>query len=363
MSIKIENLNKSYENNHILKDINIDSKKGEFLILVGSSGCGKSTLLNSIGGLDTIDSGRIYNHDKEITHLSPKERDIAMVFQSYALYPTMSVKENIAFGLKMKKIPKDKIQEKIDEVSKILQIQDLLQRKPSQLSGGQKQRVAMGRAIARDPSLYLFDEPLSNLDAKLRVDMRLEMKKLHQKVKKNIIYVTHDQIEAMTLADRIAIMKDGKIVQIGTPDEVYFSPKNIFIARFIGSNPINLIKGKVKMQKNKLVFELVSGKNIIPVPVSQKLKPYQGKDIILGIRAENISNEVNSKRIKIASKINLTEPTGSDTYIFTTWNGNSIKARCIPQSLKGTAQIELYLDTNHLLFFDLQEAENPLIAC
>ena len=360
MSLIIENLNKSYGNNHILKNININSKHGEFLILVGSSGCGKSTLLNSIGGLDSIDSGKIYNQKKEITHLSPKERDIAMVFQSYALYPNMSVADNIAFGLKMKKIPKQKIKEKIQEVSKILQIENLLNRKPYQLSGGQKQRVAMGRAIARNPSLYLFDEPLSNLDAKLRVEMRLEFKKLHQKVKKNIVYVTHDQIEAMTLADRIAIMQNGKIIQIGTPDEVYFSPKNIFIAKFIGSNPINLISGKIYKQGSKFVFKIKTEKKEIYIPVPARLKNYVEKEVILGIRAENITNNIDKKKIKISCKLTLTEHTGSDIYIFTQWNNAEVKARCNPQKINND-KIDLYLEESQILFFDPNKKEIPLI--
>jgi multiple sugar transport system ATP-binding protein len=362
MSLKIEGLNKSYGSTHILKDINIDSKEGEFLILVGSSGCGKSTLLSSISGLETIDSGKIYNKNQDITHLSPKDRDISMVFQSYALYPNMTVGENILFGLKMRKTSKEQMNERLQNVSKILQIENLLHRKPAQLSGGQQQRVAMGRAIARDPSLYLFDEPLSNLDAKLRVDMRLEIKKLHQRVKKNIVYVTHDQIEAMTLADRIAIMKEGNIVQIGTPDEVYFSPKNIFIAKFIGSNPINLITGKAHLVNGKLVFSIHSEKQVIHIPIPAYLKSYQNKDIILGIRAENISNSnIGSKNIKISSKIALTEHTGSDIYVFTTWNNTEIKARCNPQQLK-KGSVDLYLDPSQMLFFDAHEKENPRIS-
>ena len=356
MSLTIQNLDKSYDGQRILKDINIVSAEGEFLVLVGSSGCGKSTLLSCIGGLETIDRGKIYNRDKDITALSPKERDIAMVFQSYALYPNMTVRDNIAFGLKMKKHTPKAITDKINEVANILQIGELLERKPSQLSGGQKQRVAMGRAIARDPALYLFDEPLSNLDAKLRVDMRLEIKKLHNKVRKNIVYVTHDQIEAMTLADRIAIMKDGCIVQIGTPDEVYFQPKNIFIAKFIGSNPINLLRAKVIAEQNRLAVFIAD----VAVPVPERFAPYQGKEVIVGIRPENIGNVADAQKIRISAAVELEEKTGSDTYIFTTWNDAEIKARCIPQQPMPSA-VDLYFLPEQLLFFDPVAPDQPLI--
>ena len=351
MSLKIESLNKFYGKNHILKDICIDSKQNELLALVGSSGCGKSTLLNTIGGLEKVDGGKIYNQEKDITNVSSKDRDIAMVFQSYALYPNMNVYNNIAFGLKMRKFSKTEIQKKIKDVSKILQIEELLHRKPTELSGGQQQRVAMGRAIARNPSLYLFDEPLSNLDAKLRVEMRLEIKKLHQQVKKNIVYVTHDQIEAMTLADRIAIMREGRIVQIGTPDEIYFLPKNIFTAKFIGSHPINLIKEKLKTKNSKLIFPLKIGKKTIDLIVPTKLKSFFNRDIILGIRAENITNIAAKDKIKISSPVGLTEKTGSDTYVFTQWNNTEIRARCLPDSIR-SFQTTLYLDTAKILFFD-----------
>lgn len=361
MSLTINNLNKSYGNNHILKDINIHSQQGEFLVLVGASGCGKSTLLNAIGGLDTIDSGSIYNHDIDITHKTPAARDIAMVFQSYALYPTMSVRDNIAFGLKMKKLPADAIAQKIDEVAEILQIKELLARKPSQLSGGQKQRVAMGRAIARDPSLYLFDEPLSNLDAKLRVDMRLEIKKLHHRVRKNIVYVTHDQIEAMTLADRIAIMRGGQIVQVGTPDAVYFQPQNIFVAKFIGSNPINLIPATVEAAGNTPQVRLHCNGQMVGVPLPAALRAYQQKEILIGIRPEHISNVADDRKIKIRSNIVLEEKTGADTYLLTAWNDAEIKARCIPQTPTPT-EVDLYFDAAEMLFFDPSPDEQPRIA-
>ncbi|QNM96163.1 ABC transporter ATP-binding protein [Chitinimonas koreensis] len=240
-ALSIRNVKKSYGDTHILKGIDIEIDKGQFLILVGPSGCGKSTLLNMIAGLDDISSGDIVIGDQVVNKLSPKDRDIAMVFQSYALYPNMSVKKNIAFGLDIRKVPKKEQEEIIGRVAKTLQIEHLLDRKPSQLSGGQRQRVAMGRALARNPTLFLFDEPLSNLDAKLRVEMRTEIKLLHQRLGTTIVYVTHDQIEAMTLGDRIAVMKDGEVKQFGSPQQIYDTPANLYVAGFIGSPSMNFI--------------------------------------------------------------------------------------------------------------------------
>lgn len=365
MGITISHLNKSYGDKRVLHDINIASPDGEFLVLVGASGCGKSTLLACIGGLDTIDGGTIRNGDTDITALAPKARDIAMVFQSYALYPNMTAADNIAFGLKIRKLSSAQIADKIKEVADILQITDLLARKPAQLSGGQKQRVAMGRAIARDPSLYLFDEPLSNLDAKLRVDMRLEIKKLHKRTQKNVVYVTHDQIEAMTLADRIAIMREGSIVQIGTPDEVYFRPCNSFVAKFIGANPINFLRCEITAAPDKPeqpVFYLSAGgadgadgadSARVAVPVPPSLAAYRGREVLIGIRPESIGSATPDARIKIPSPVELEEKTGADNYIFTHWNGVEIKARCTPgTSGQSTDKMELSFDAADLLFFD-----------
>ena len=239
-SLSIRNVRKVYPNgNEVLKGIDLEIEDGQFLILVGGSGCGKSTLLNMIAGLESVSEGEIMIGDRVVNNVAPKERDIAMVFQSYALYPTMTVRENISFGLGIRKIPKAEQKEIVERVANILQITHLLDRKPALLSGGQRQRVAMGRAIARDPSLFLFDEPLSNLDAKLRVEMRAEIKRMHQRLGSTIVYVTHDQIEAMTLGDRIAVMKDGVVQQFGSPQEIYDSPSNLFVAGFIGSPSMN----------------------------------------------------------------------------------------------------------------------------
>ena len=240
--LSIRNVNKKFGKVNVLNDININLNKGEFLVLVGPSGCGKSTLLNCIAGLEKIDSGDIHIDEKNMINIEPKDRDIAMVFQSYALYPTMTVEKNITFGMKVRGLDKQIQKNKLQEVVKQLQIENLLNRKPSQLSGGQRQRVAMGRALVRDPKLFLFDEPLSNLDAKLRVEMRTEIKKLHYDLNASMVYVTHDQIEAMTLATKIVVMKDGVIQQIGSPSQIYNTPANIFVADFMGSPSMNLIK-------------------------------------------------------------------------------------------------------------------------
>ncbi|MEX8493433.1 ABC transporter ATP-binding protein, partial [Sphaerotilus sp.] len=241
-ALSIRNVRKSYGETNILKGIDLEIDKGEFLILVGPSGCGKSTLLSMIAGLDSPTSGTIHIGDRDVTHELPKNRDIAMVFQSYALYPNMNVAENIAFGLEMRKVPKPEREKAVARVAKMLQIEHLLARKPGALSGGQRQRVAMGRALARDPLLFLFDEPLSNLDAKLRVEMRAEIKLLHQRTKTTTVYVTHDQVEAMTLGDRIAVMKDGVVLQFGSPDDIYARPATVFVAEFIGSPAMNMVQ-------------------------------------------------------------------------------------------------------------------------
>ncbi len=262
--VVIKNLEKSFGDNKVINKFNINIKDGEFIVLVGPSGCGKSTLLRMVSGLESIDQGEIFLDTKLINNLIPSKREIAMVFQSYALYPHMNVFENMSFGLKMEKIPKNEIKEKVYNAAAILQIEDLLNRKPKQLSGGQRQRVAIGRAITRNPKVFLFDEPLSNLDAALRSEVRVEISKLHRKLKSNIIYVTHDQIEAMTLADRIVVLNKGIIEQFGTPNEIYNDPNNIFVAEFIGSPKMNIIKinkeqiinsNTINLFKNKITFE------------------------------------------------------------------------------------------------------------
>ena len=288
----------------VLKRIDIDVAPGEFLILVGPSGCGKSTLLNIIAGLEDPTEGELRIAGKNVVGVAPAQRDIAMVFQSYALYPTMSVADNIGFALEMRKVPKEQRQKRIAEVAAMLQISHLLDRRPAQLSGGQRQRVAMGRALARDPQLFLFDEPLSNLDAKLRVEMRAEIKRLHQVSGITSVYVTHDQIEAMTLGSRIAVMKDGILQQIGTPDEIYRTPANTYVASFIGSPTMNFIPGQLQGTGDASRFVFAGGTLELPGPV-------QG-DVTLGQRPEHIHL---SDDASWRGQVSLVEPTGADTYV------------------------------------------------
>jgi multiple sugar transport system ATP-binding protein len=307
-SLKIAGIRKVYGKGdkavEVLKRIDIDVAPGEFLILVGPSGCGKSTLLNIIAGLEEPTEGQLLMGGRDMVSVAPAQRDIAMVFQSYALYPTMTVADNIGFALEMRKVPKAARTKRIAEVAAMLQIEHLLDRRPAQLSGGQRQRVAMGRALARDPQLFLFDEPLSNLDAKLRVEMRAEIKRLHHVSGITSVYVTHDQIEAMTLGSRIAVMKDGVLQQIGTPDEIYRRPANTYVAGFIGSPTMNFIDGQVQTSGADGKFVFVGGSLDIPTP--------QGTAATLGQRPEHIHL---SDDAAWRGEVMLVEPTGADTYV------------------------------------------------
>jgi multiple sugar transport system ATP-binding protein len=307
-ALSIRQVRKSYGNTHILKSIDIEVDKGEFLILVGPSGCGKSTLLSMIAGLDSPTSGQILLGDRDVTYAPPKERDIAMVFQSYALYPNMNVAQNISFGLEMRKVPKAERAEAIQRVAKMLQIEHLLDRKPGQLSGGQRQRVAMGRALARNPALFLFDEPLSNLDAKLRVEMRAEIKLLHQRTRTTTVYVTHDQVEAMTLGDRIAVMRDGVVQQLGTPDDIYSRPATLFVAQFIGSPAMNLIKASCAGGKLS-----ASGVDLATSAADASALAASGaRDVVYGLRPEALR----FSDAGLPGTLRMLEPTGPETYAF-----------------------------------------------
>ena len=308
-ALTIQQVRKTFGKTEILKGIDIAIEPGEFLILVGPSGCGKSTLLNMIAGLDAPTSGSILMGERDITHLPSKDRDIAMVFQSYALYPNMNVAQNIAFALEMRKVPKLERDAAVQRVAAMLQIGHLLDRKPGALSGGQRQRVAMGRALARDPKLFLFDEPLSNLDAKLRVEMRAEIKLLHQRTRTTTVYVTHDQVEAMTLGDRIAVMKDGQVQQFGTPDDIYERPASRFVAEFIGSPAMNLL------HTTRAGDRLYAGNTGLPLDAAQRRAVAQGGDSVdYGVRPENLQVNPPDSPDALPGQLAMLEPTGPETY-------------------------------------------------
>ena len=332
--LDIDNTTKSYGAVEVLHQVDISVEEGEFLVLVGPSGCGKSTLLNMIAGLEEISSGEIRIKDQVMNGVHPSKRNIAMVFQSYALYPNMTVGQNITFGLEMHGVPKPEREKAMKDVAGLLQIEQLLDRKPGALSGGQRQRVAMGRALVRNPDVFLFDEPLSNLDAKLRVDMRTEIKKLHQKLGTTIVYVTHDQIEAMPLSTRIAVMYGGYVQQLGTPQEIYDSPANIFVATFMGSPAMNVVPAKVALvDGNPVAVVALHDGTSATLPFSQdNLAAWEGRDIMLGIRPETITDEdaADRKSTNIApmtNRITVTEPAGSDTFVTMTLGGKDVIAR------------------------------------
>lgn len=333
--LEIDKATKFFGNIKVLHEINLSVTEGEFLVLVGPSGCGKSTLLNMIAGLEDISSGQISIRGKVMNDVHPSRRNIAMVFQSYALYPNMTVAQNITFGLEMHGVNKTERETALTDVAKLLQIESLLKRRPAQLSGGQRQRVAMGRALVREPDVFLFDEPLSNLDAKLRVDMRTEIKKLHQKLGTTMVYVTHDQIEAMTLSTRIAVMNQGFLQQVGTPQEIYDSPANLFVAGFMGSPSMNLIQAQLVTSGEKAAVQFTLDgephRLHLTKPVSE-LAANDADQVILGIRPESMTNpesaDGSAKNIQyISCKVHIVEPTGSDTFVTTTIAGQECVAR------------------------------------
>jgi len=319
-NIKFTNIHKSFGANKIINNFNLEGKEDEFLVLVGPSGCGKSTLLRMIAGLEQIDEGEIFINDQLVNELHPSKRETAMVFQSYALYPHMNVYENMSFGLKIEKRSKEEIEQKVMHAAKILKIEELLERKPKQLSGGQRQRVAIGRAITRNPKIFLFDEPLSNLDAALRAEMRVEISKLHNQIKTNMIYVTHDQVEAMTLADRIVILNHGNIEQVGTPDEIYTNPSNVFVAQFIGTPKMNILKinGDNVISNNEIKF----------LGNSVKIKEinFSKRDYYLGLRPEHLSVSENSE-YKFNPKVDLIENLGNEKIAYIKMDQYEISAK------------------------------------
>lgn len=359
-SVKLKNVFKRYDGGvTAVNDFNLDIEDKEFIILVGPSGCGKTTTLRMIAGLEEISDGEVYIADKLVNDVQPKDRDIAMVFQNYALYPHMTVFDNMAFGLKLRKVPKAEIKRKVHEAAKILDIEHLLDRKPKALSGGQRQRVALGRAIVREPKVFLMDEPLSNLDAKLRVQMRTEISKLHQNLQITFIYVTHDQTEAMTMGTRIVVMKDGFIQQVDTPTSLYERPNNLFVAGFIGSPQMNFITAKVEKRGNEI--HLLFGKDDIKLPEGKAKKlegtDYIGKEVIMGIRPEDLHDEAvfleSMPDSIVEGKIEVVEMLGSETLLYMVVEGVDFTAKVNPRTkAKPGDVVKVAIDTNKIHLFD-----------
>ena len=349
-SIEIKNLDLSFGAVKVLKDLNLNIGEGEFLVLLGSSGCGKSTLLNCIAGLLEVTDGQIHIKGKNVTWAEPSERGIGMVFQSYALYPQMTVKGNLSFGLKNAKVPKDEIEKRVARAAEILQIAPLLDRKPGALSGGQRQRVAIGRALVRDVDVFLFDEPLSNLDAKLRVDLRVELKRLHNQLQNTMVYVTHDQVEAMTLADRIAVMKGGKIMQLGSPDEIYNQPRNLYVADFIGSPSMNFLQGHLTAGQFK-VDDMV-----MPMTGYEFAAPQTAdRPAVIGIRPEHIvtGELVKNAPLRYDVTIDLVEPMGSDTLVYAKLGQHIFRVRMDGQARVRAGEIlQIGIDPSRASLFD-----------
>ena len=356
--VNLKNLNKIYTGGIIaVKDLNLDIKDKEFIVLVGPSGCGKTSTLRMIAGLEDISSGEIILDGKKINDIQPKDRDIAMVFQNYALYPHMTVYRNMAFGLMLRKFPKAEIDRRVKEAADILSIQNLLDRKPAALSGGQRQRVAVGRAIVRKPKAFLFDEPLSNLDAKMRVQMRTEISKLHIRLQSTMIYVTHDQVEAMTMGDRIVVMKDGQIQQVNDPIYIYNHPANKFVAGFIGSPPMNFIEGNIIKKEGMLYFKEDQFQVNVSEPMSQLIAPYADKRIIMGIRPEDIYDKLFlgdvSPENTVKATVEVVEPMGAELYLYLKKGKLSFVARVdTHQKAEVNQDLEIVLDMAKAHFFD-----------
>ena len=375
--LTLKNIYKKYPGGVVaVTDVNLEIRDKEFIVLVGPSGCGKSTTLRMIAGLEEISEGELYIGDRLVNDIAPQDRDIAMVFQNYALYPHMTVFDNMAFGLKLRKVPKDEIERKVNEAAKILDLTHLLDRKPKAMSGGQRQRVALGRCIVRSPKVFLLDEPLSNLDAKLRAQMRTEISKIHKKLGTTFIYVTHDQTEAMTMGDRIVCMKDGFVQQVDTPQNLYENPVNKFVAGFLGSPQMNFIDAVLKEEYGQFIVEfgskdsrMSSGKRyqiIVPESkVNDELPNYVGREITLGVRPESIHDEEmylsNATTGVIDAYVEITEMMGAETYLYLTCEGNSLTARVSPRTTaKSGDDIRVAIDPNRIHLFD-KETERAIV--
>ena len=367
-SLSLQHINKTYPNGfQAVKDFNLEIEDKEFIIFVGPSGCGKSTTLRMIAGLEEISGGTLKIGDKVMNDVEPKDRDIAMVFQNYALYPHMTVYDNMAFGLKLRKVPKDQIDKAVREAARILDLEKLLDRKPKALSGGQRQRVAMGRAIVRNPKVFLMDEPLSNLDAKLRVQMRIEISKIHQRLGATIIYVTHDQTEAMTLGTRIVVMKDGVVQQVDTPQHLYEQPGNLFVAGFMGSPQMNFLDAQIAEKGGDLIAKVGEYDIVIPAAKAKVLKDggYVGKTVVLGIRPEDIHDSQMfieaSPSTPMTSTVKVYELLGAEVFLYFDVNGTQVTARVDPRTNSKTGDtIKFAFDMEKSHFFD---KETELTIC
>ena len=356
--VVLKHIWKRYEGFTAVKDFDLTLEDKEFIVLVGPSGCGKSTTLRMIAGLEEISEGEIYIGDRLVNNVPPKDRDIAMVFQNYALYPHWTVYDNMAFGLKLRRMPKEEIKQRVANAARILEIESLLHRKPRALSGGQRQRVAMGRAIVRDPAVFLFDEPLSNLDAKLRVQMRVEISRLHNRLRTTIIYVTHDQVEAMTLADRIVIMHEGRVQQVGTPLDVYERPINLFVATFIGSPAMNILDGEYD-------GECITGTGLrlSPTPAQQARIGGRRGAVRVGIRPQHLSSiEGEEGENRVTGRVDVVEHLGSERFVYMTVGKTSVTARLADKGTTREGAVETFaIDINEIHLFD-EEGANILLA-
>ncbi|MFZ5826969.1 MAG: ABC transporter ATP-binding protein [Bacillota bacterium] len=355
--VSLRHVFKNFGEVKVVKDFNLEIADREFIVFVGPSGCGKSTTLRMIAGLEEISDGEIYIGERLVNHVAPKDRDIAMVFQNYALYPHMNVYENMAFGLKLRKFSKQEIDKRVKEAAEILGLSQLLGRKPKELSGGQRQRVALGRAIVRNPAVFLMDEPLSNLDAKLRASMRTELSKLHQRLQTTTIYVTHDQVEAMTMGDRIVVMKDGIIQQVAPPQELYDHPANLFVAGFIGSPTMNFLKGTLSADAKS--FDGGTFKLELPEAITNAARNYAGKQMVLGIRPEDVEADPSYVEshpgARVPARVEVVEPLGSEIYLYLSTGGNAITARVEPHlRFKDGQDIVLALNTDKVHLFDAE---------
>ena len=368
--VKLHNINKIYDNGfHAVHDVCLNIQDGEFMVLVGPSGCAKSTTLRMVAGLESISSGDLVIGEKRCNDVPPKDRGIAMVFQNYALYPHMTARENLAFGLETAKKPKEEIEKRVKEAAELLEIGELLDRKPGQMSGGQCQRVALGRAMVRKPDVFLFDEPLSNLDAKLRVSMRMRISRLHQELKDSgrpatMIYVTHDQIEAMTMGDRVCILDKGAVMQVDTPMNVYHRPKNKFVAEFIGSPSMNMMEAKLVRQNNELMLEALGQVFTLPADMQKRVKGYEGKDVFFGLRPEHLVVDSKDQDNRVKASILVVEEMGSESFVYLDVQGKQLICKLISPEHgldKSSDQlIGFRMEKCHI--FDKESGENISLA-